>query len=198
MKKDYAFFAMMARLKWIDRWALMRNSEEENLSEHSLEVAMLSHALCIIGNTRFGKDLDAEHAALLGMYHDVSEILTGDMPTPVKYRSLEIKHAYKQIEKDANESLLTLLPEDMQDAFRHVLFSDVEHAYEAKLVKCADKLSAYIKCIQEKKAGNDEFADAESSAINSVKDMGLPEAEVFLEEFLPAYSRTLDAIKPVL
>ncbi|MBO6259331.1 MAG: 5'-deoxynucleotidase [Lachnospiraceae bacterium] len=193
---DYAFFAMMARLKWIDRWALMRNSEEENLSEHSLQVAMLSHVLCVIGNKRFGKNLDAEHAAMFGMYHDVSEILTGDMPTPVKYRNKTIKGAYKQIEDDANESLLTLLPEDIREEYRKVLFPEDEFAYEVKLVKAADKISAYIKCLEEKKAGNDEFADAEQSTLESIKAMELEEIDVFLEEFLPAYKKTLDAIRP--
>lgn len=193
---DYAFFAMMARLKWIDRWALMRNSEEENLSEHSLQVAMLSHVLCVIGNKRFGKNLDAEHAAMFGMYHDVSEILTGDMPTPVKYRNKTIKGAYKQIEDDANESLLTLLPEDIRDEYRKVLFPEEKYSYEAKLVKAADKISAYIKCLEEKKAGNDEFADAEHSTLESIKAMELEEIEVFLNEFLPSYKKTLDAIRP--
>lgn len=193
---DFAFFAMMARLKWIDRWALMRNSEEENLAEHSLDVAMLSHALCVIGNERLGKNLDAEHAAVMGMYHDVSEIITGDLPTPVKYRNPEIKKAYKEIEKDANRSLLELLPDDMRDEFKTVFFPSPEYEYEKKLVKCADKLSAYIKCIEEKKAGNDEFADAEHQSLKAIKEMSLPEGEIFLEEFLPAYSKTLDAIRP--
>lgn len=193
--EDFAFFAMMYRLKWIDRWDLMRNSEEDNLSEHSLEVGMLSHALCIIGNKRLGKNLNAEHAALMGMYHDVSEILTGDMPTPVKYRNPEIKAAYKKIEKDADESLLTLLPEDLRDEYRKIFFPEEQYSYEKRLVKCADKFSAYIKCIQERKAGNDEFLDAEKSTIRSIKAMNLEEADIFIKEFLPAYTRTLDSLR---
>ena len=193
--EDFAFFAMMYRLKWIDRWALMRNSEEDNQSEHSLEVGMLSHALCIIGNKRLGKNLNAEHAALMGMYHDVSEILTGDMPTPVKYRNPEIKAAYKKIEKDADESLLTLLPEDLRDEYRKIFFPEEQYSYEKRLVKCADKFSAYIKCIQERKAGNDEFLDAEKSTIRSIKAMNLEEADIFIKEFLPAYTRTLDSLR---
>ena len=193
--EDFAFFAMMYRLKWIDRWALMRNSEEDNLSEHSLEVGMLSHALCIIGNKRLGKNLNAEHAALMGMYHDVSEILTGDMPTPVKYRNPEIKAAYKKIEKDADESLLTLLPEDLRDEYRKIFFPEEQYSYEKRLVQCADKFSAYIKCIQERKAGNDEFLDAEKSTIRSIKAMNLEEADIFIKEFLPAYTRTLDSLR---
>ena len=157
---------------------------------------MLSHVLCVIGNKRFGKNLDAEHAAMFGMYHDVSEILTGDMPTPVKYRNKTIKGAYKQIEDDANESLLTLLPEDIRDEYRKVLFPEEKYSYEVKLVKAADKISAYIKCLEEKKAGNDEFADAEHSTLESIKAMELEEIEVFLNEFLPSYKKTLDAIRP--
>lgn len=199
MKKrseDYAFFAMMFRLKWIDRWALMRNSENENLSEHSLEVAMLSHALCVIGNRRFGKELDAGMAAVIGLYHDVSEILTGDMPTPVKYLNKEIKEAYKDIENEADRKLLTLLPEYMKEDFREAMLPDDRYGYEKKLVKGADKLSAYIKCLQEKKAGNDEFRDAEISTLKQLEAMGLKEVDVFMDEFLPAYSKTLDEIKP--
>ncbi|MCR5303540.1 MAG: 5'-deoxynucleotidase [Lachnospiraceae bacterium] len=193
---EYAFFAMMARLKWIDRWALMRNSDNENLSEHSLEVAMLSHALCIIGNKRLGKNLDAGMAAVIGMYHDVSEILTGDMPTPVKYLNEDIKEAYKDIEKEADRKLLSLLPDVMKDEYSSILMPGDEYAYEKKLVKGADKLSAYIKCVQEKKAGNDEFRDAELSTIKQLEKMGLEEVEIFMDEFLPAYSKTLDEIRP--
>lgn len=145
------FFAMVSRLKYIDRWALMRNSINENLAEHSLEVGMIAHALCVIGNKRFGKSLDSEKAAIIGMYHDVSEIITGDMPTPVKYYNPEIKAAYKDVEKKADDRMLSLLPEDLREEYQWVFNPPDEYAYEKRLVKAADKISAYIKCIEEKR-----------------------------------------------
>ena len=194
MRKKYAFFAMMSRLKWIDRWALMRNSIDENLSEHSLEVAMIAHALAVIGNERFHKHLDVDKTAVIGMYHDVSEILTGDMPTPVKYFNASIQSAYKDIEKNACSRLLTLLPNDLQPTYEDLLMPKEKYAYEKKLVKGADKLSAYIKCIEEKKAGNNEFIRAEKATLASLKKMQLAEVDIFLDEFLPPYKKTLDEL----
>ena len=196
MQETYGFFAMMARLKWIDRWALMRNSSDENLASHSLDVAMLAHALCVIGNERLGKNLNADRAAVIGMYHDVSEILTGDMPTPVKYFNREIRSAYKDVERDANMRLLALLPQDLRAQFTHVLEPGEEYAWEKRLAKGADKLSAYIKCIEERKAGNREFESAEKSTLEALHEMKLEEIEIFLKEFLPAYEKTLDEIRP--
>ena len=196
MQETYGFFAMMARLKWIDRWALMRNSSDENLASHSLDVAMLAHALCVIGNERLGKNLNADRAAVIGMYHDVSEILTGDMPTPVKYFNREIRSAYKDVERDANMRLLALLPQDLRAQFTHVLEPGEEYAREKRLAKGADKLSAYIKCIEERKAGNREFDSAEKSTLEALHEMKLEEIEIFLKEFLPAYEKTLDEIRP--
>ncbi len=196
MQETYGFFAMMARLKWIDRWALMRNSSDENLASHSLDVAMLAHALCVIGNERLGKNLNADRAAVIGMYHDVSEILTGDMPTPVKYFNREIRSAYKDVERDANMRLLALLPQDLRAQFTHVLEPGEEYAREKRLAKGADKLSAYIKCIEERKAGNREFESAEKSTLEALHEMKLEEIEIFLKEFLPAYEKTLDEIRP--
>lgn len=192
----YGFFAMISRLRWIDRWALMRNSSNENLAEHSLEVGMLAHALCVIGNKRLGKKLNAEYAALLGMYHDVSEILTGDMPTPVKYFNREIRHAYKDIEKDAYLQLLQLLPDDLQEEYRQILLPDDDYAQEMRMVKGADKLSAYIKCIQERQAGNREFSRAEQATLEALHAMQLEEVEIFLEEFTAPYEKTLDELRP--
>ena len=192
----YGFFAMMARLKWIDRWALMRNSSDENLSEHSLEAAMIAHALCVIGNERFGRKLNADRAAVIGMFHDVSEILTGDMPTPVKYFNRKIRSAYKDIEQDANTRLLNLLPEDLRTQYTDVLDPGDDYSQEKLMVKGADKLSAYIKCIEERKAGNREFESAERSTLAALHEMNLPEVETFLEEFIPAYEKTLDEIRP--
>ena len=196
MMETYGFFAMMARLKWIDRWALMRNSSDENLAAHSLDVAMIAHALCVIGNERLGKDLDADRAAVIGMYHDVSEILTGDMPTPVKYFNREIRNAYRDIEKDANQRLLALLPQDLRAQYALVLEPGEEYSREKCLAKGADKLSAYIKCIEERKAGNREFESAEKTTLEALQDMGLEEVEIFLQEFIPAYEKTLDEIRP--
>ena len=192
MKEDYSFFAMMSRLKYINRWALMRNSREENLSEHSLEVAMLSHALCTIGNKRFGKKLNADRAALIGLYHDATEIITGDMPTPVKYFNSNIKSVYKEIEHTACGKLLSILPEDLRGEYEAIFEPTDEYKYEKTLVKAADKLSAYIKCLDEKKAGNNEFLQAEKATFKAVKELNLEEVEVFMKEFMPAYSRTLD------
>lgn len=198
MNSESAFFAMMERLRYINRWMLMRNSREENLSEHSIDVAMIAHALCLIGNKRFGKNLDAERAALIGMYHDVSEIITGDMPTPVKYFNEDIKNVYKDIEKDACEKLIAMLPDDLRDSYRKIMIPDAdEFQYEKKLVKGADKLSAYIKCIEERKAGNNEFVSAETATLEAIKNMGLPEVDVFLTDFIPSYGKTLDEIQPV-
>lgn len=186
----YSFFAMMSRLKYINRWALMRNSREENLSEHSLEVAIISHALCIIGNKRLGKNLNADRAALIGMYHDATEIITGDLPTPVKYFNANIKTVYKEIEHIASEKLLSILPEDFREEYKEILEPNCE--YEKKLVKGADKLSAYIKCLDERRTGNDEFEFAEKATLDAVKALNLPEVDIFMKEFMPAYGKTLD------
>ena len=154
------FFAFVSRMKYIDRWALMRNSYTENISEHSLEVSMLAQALCVIGNKRLGKSLDAEKAVLVALYHDASEIITGDMPTPIKYLNKDIKGAFKDIEAQANMRLLDMLPDDLKESYEEILFPKTGLEYELKLVKAADKLSALIKCIEEEKAGNKEFHKA--------------------------------------
>lgn len=192
---EHTFFAMMARLKFINRWALMRNTREENLAEHSLDTAILAHALCLIGNMRLGKNLDGEKAAVIALFHDATEIITGDMPTPVKYLNPVIKEAYKDIEKKAAEKLLEKLPEDLRGEYRKVVApSKEEHPYERKLVKAADKLSAYLKCLEEKKTGNGEFLKAEEACLNSLLEMKLPEVEVFLKDFVPSYGKTLDEL----
>lgn len=189
---SYSFFAMVSRMKYIDRWALMRNTENESLDSHSKEVAVIAHALAIIGNRRFGKNYNADRAAVLGLYHDAHEIITGDMPTPVKYQNKDILVAFKAIEDSANEKLLSKLPADLQDDFRDLL---TENDDELKpLVKMADKLSALIKCIEERKAGNTEFKEAEIATKKKILEANLPEANVFIEEFLPAYEQTLDTL----
>lgn len=186
---------MMSRMKYIDRWALMRNSRPENVSEHSLEVALLAHALCLIGNRRLGKSLNADRAAAVGLYHDATEIITGDMPTPVKYFDSGIRAAYRRIEDDAAKKLLQRLPEDLREAYEGYLCPEkTEDAYLLRLVKAADKLSALIKCLEEEKTGNREFVMAEKAAREKLAQMELPEADIFLEEFLPAYAETLDEL----
>ena len=193
---DYSFYATISRMKYIDRWALMRNTREENLSEHSLEVAMIAHALCVIGNIRYGKQLDAEHAAMIGIYHDASEIITGDMPTPIKYYNQDIKAAFKDIETEANKKLLAKLPEDLQAAYEDIFFKEDAHAYEWRLVKAADKLSALIKCMEEEKTGNREFVKAREATEATLKKLAeaLPEVTDFMRDFIPAFAKTLDEL----
>ncbi|MBQ3027908.1 MAG: 5'-deoxynucleotidase [Lachnospiraceae bacterium] len=194
-KDESNFCAMMSRMKYIDRWALMRNSWTENICEHSLEVAMIAHMLCVIGNKRFGKNLDASKAALIGMYHDTTEIITGDMPTPVKYYNDTIQTVFHKIEDAAAETLLTMLPEDLREEFYSLYFKQEEDAYLWKLVKAADKFSALIKCMEEKKAGNKEFDSAFKSTKASIIALELPEADCFMEEFIPAYNKNLDELQ---
>jgi 5'-deoxynucleotidase len=192
---DNGFFAMVSRMKYINRWALMRNEHSENLCEHSFEVAVIAHALAVIGNKRFGKNLNGERAALLGLYHDTPETLTGDMPTPVKYYSEEVRLAYKTVEENACKSLVDMLPEDFREDFLPV-FMPAEGDEELwRLVKAADKISALIKCIEEKKAGNSEFIKAAEGIKEAVEKLNLPEAKVFVEDFLPAYEMTLDELR---
>ena len=195
MPAESHFFALLSRLKYIERWALMRSSSPENLAEHSLEVAMIAHALCVIGNQRYGKNLNAERAALLGMYHDASEIITGDMPTPVKYFNPDIREAYAEVEAAAEQRLLASLPGDIRPVYEEI-FGREENEYLLQLVKAADKISALIKCVDESHAGNAEFATAAHSTRATLNDMAatMPEVADFLAEFLPSYGRTLDEL----
>lgn len=194
-QKESGFCAMMSRMKYIDRWALMRNSCTENICEHSLEVAMIAHMLCIIGNKRYGKQLDASRAALIGMYHDTTEIITGDMPTPVKYYNQTMQEVFHHIEDAAAEQLLSMLPEDLREEFHGLYFKQPGEEYLWKLVKAADKFSALIKCMEELKTGNREFDNALESTKASIVAMGLPEADCFLTEFIPAYAKNLDQLQ---
>lgn len=190
------FYSMLSRMKLINRWGLMRNTHNENISEHSLETAMLAHSLAVIGNTYFGKSYNAERCALLGIFHDVTEIITGDLPTPVKYGSAEIRSAYRQVEDNAKTRLVSMLPDEMQGEISPLLSPDENTSAEEqelwRLVKAADKLSALIKCIEERTTGNSDFISAESSTLLSIKDMKLPEVDFFIEKFLPSYGKTLD------
>ena len=189
----YNFFALMGRMKYIDRWGLMRNTQVENIQEHSHMVAVLAHALAVIGREKFGGRVDPGEAAVAGLYHDASEILTGDLPTPVKYDNPAIKEAYKAVERVAADKLLSLLPEEMQGEFAPYVREELDPELLA-IVKAADKLSAYIKCLEELKAGNLEFKLAARQTREALDRMEMPELDYFIKHFLPAFELTLDEL----
>ena len=186
------FFAMHSRMKYINRWALMRNTYSENISQHSNDVAVIAHALAVIKNIRYGGKLNPERAAFLGLYHDMPEIITGDMPTPVKYHSEDMRQAFARVEDMASERLLSMLPEDMKEYYKSAFFPEEEDEYLWKTVKAADKISALIKCIEEEKAGNKEFSKAFESTKASIEKMDMPEADDFLRDFIPGFYLSLD------
>ena len=187
------FFAMLSRMKYINRWALMRNTEHETLSEHSLETAIIAHALAVLHNKRLGGSIDPAQTALMALYHDVPEILVGDMPTPVKYHNSELRAAFGKVETAAADRLLSMLPEDMRDEYEPLLH-EVCCEQMHRIIKAADKISALIKCIEERKAGNMEFVSAEQSTLDAINAMNMPEAQIFIEQFLPGYSLTIDEL----
>lgn len=190
----HPFFAMLFRMKYIHRWALMRNTLSENLSEHAMETAAITHALAVIRNKRFGGKVNAERAALIGLYHDSTEIITGDLPTPIKYRNEDLKNSYKQMESEAGKRMLSMLPEELREEYTS-LFEPTEDDKELwVLCKAADKLTAYIKCLEEEKMGNREFDHAKRSTFAALQAMELPELTVFMEEYLPAFTLTLDEL----
>lgn len=190
--KSYTFFAMLSRMKYINRWGLMNCTQQENISEHSLETAIIAHCLAVIGNKRLNKSVDTDRVAVLAIFHDCSEIITGDLPTPVKYYNSQIKQAYKEIEAAAADKLLSRLPEDLKEEYEPIIASAEEDWELYKYVKAADKLSALIKCTEELKLGNREFLTARDTIKAAIDKLALEEAEIFMEEFLPAYSLTLD------
>ena len=188
------FFALISRMRYIGRWGLMRNTFQENVQEHSHMVAVLAHALAVIRRDVFGGDLDPDHAAALALYHDAPEILTGDLPTPVKYYNPEIRAAYREVEEVSARRLLALLPEALRPSFAPLLREGYDPGLRT-LVKAADKLSAHIKCVEELKAGNAEFKQAAEQTLEALQGYGLPELDYFLEHFLPAFGLTLDELQ---
>lgn len=186
------FFAMVNRMKLIDRWALMRNTQKENIAEHSHNVAVIAHALALIGNKKFGKNYDAQRACLLALYHDTTEVITGDMPTPVKYYNDSIKNVYKDIEETAGDRLLAMLPEEFRDDYYPLFHKDEKDEELWKLVKAADKISTLIKCIEEDRMGNKEFSKALEMQEKLINEIELDEVKYFKENFLNGYYLTLD------
>ena len=187
------FFAYISRMRFIQRWALMRNTAPENVQEHSHQAAVLAHALAVIRNEKFGGTVDPGLVAAAALYHDASEILTGDMPTPIKYDNPAIRSAYKDVEAVAEGKLLAMLPPELQAAYAPVL-TEVDPEVE-RLVKAADKLSAHIKCVEELKAGNTEFREAASQTRKALEAFDLPEVKYFLDTFMESFSLTLDELK---
>lgn len=187
------FFAYLNRMKYIKRWSLMRSIREENIMEHSQTVAVIAHALALITNKMFGGSVDEKKVVLLAQYHEVGEVITGDLPTPIKYFNPEIKTAYKDLEKGACERILSMLPESVKDDYKEYILPD-ENSEEYKLVKYADRLSAYLKCVEEVKAGNAEFKKAKISIGNELKNCGNSAVQYYLKEFAPAYELSLDEL----
>lgn len=187
------FYALMGRMRYITRWGLMRNTFSENIQEHSHQVAVLAHALALIRRDILKLEgPNPDRCAVAALYHDASEILTGDLPTPIKYYNPDIKVAYKQVERIAGERLLTMLPQQLRDSYEHLVLEDDETVNP--IVKAADKLSAYIKCIEEQKGGNSEFDSAAAQTMASMKEMQLPELDWFIDECLPAFTLNLDQL----
>lgn len=183
------YYGMLFRMKFINRWALMRNLSNETVSDHTLETAFIAHCLAVIAKVRFGENIDPNFVASAALFHDTAEVITGDLPTPVKYYNNDIITAYKSIEQKAEDTLILMLPEDLQSDFKPLYRPD---ALTAEYVKAADKISAYIKCTEELSLGNKEFKAAEKSVKKAIKAINLPAAEVFLKEFLPSFRQGLD------
>lgn len=189
----FKFFAYISRMKYITRWSLMRNSVSENIQEHSHMVAVLAHALGVISRDVYKKDCDPAACAAAALFHDASEIFTGDLPTPIKYHTPAIRDAYHQVEAEATEKLLNMLPQEMRPAYAPLLRE--EDGEVKKIVKAADKLSAYIKCLEELEAGNNEFGDAATETLEALRAMEMEEVSWFLDHFAEAFGLTLDGLQ---
>ena len=187
------FFAYMNRMKYIRRWGLMRNTKIENDMEHAFQTAMIAHCIALLGNARYERAYDAEHIAVLGMYHDASEVITGDLPTPIKHKNPAIKKEYHKLESIAQKRLLTMLPADIMLEYEPLIEPD-ESSADWAVVKAADKISAYIKCMEERSAGNREFIQAEETTLASIRAIPLPEVQDFMDEFVPGFGMSLDEI----
>lgn len=191
----YDFFAFLARMQYINRWGLMRNTQPENIKEHSLDVAMLAHALAVIRNTYFNGSLDPGQAALYGIFHDASEIFTGDMPTPVKYFNPNFKRSFHQLEDRARKKLLAMLPSELSQLYEPLFFFEEQDREYQPIIKAADKIAALIKCIEEEKSGNLEFRRAGEEHLENLYKSELPEVIYFLDHFLPGYRLSLDELR---
>ena len=188
----YPFFAYMARLKLIRRWSLMRNTQPENDAEHSLQVAMIAHAIALLGNARYHRECNPEHVMTLAVYHDASEVITGDLPTPVKYYHPGLREAYGMVENMAVERLTDMLPAELRDQVRACMTE--ENTYAHRVVKAADRISAYVMCLEEQRAGNQEFDAAAETILRSIETIDLPEVQDFMKEMVPPFTWTLDAL----
>ncbi len=188
------FFAYISKIRWVVRWGLKRNAIPENVMEHSWEVATIAHALALIGNRRFGEQYDANAVAAAALYHDVSEVITGDMPTPIKYHSEGMQKAFKNVEVQAELELIQLLPEDLRADFKALVVSSEVSPQIKRLIKGADTIAAYLKCQEELKAGNNEFSKALQDVATRLKNFNMPEVNTFLELFAPSYKLTLDEL----
>ena len=194
MRKGSHFFAYLSRMKFIHRWGLMRNTSVENIQEHSLQVAMIAHALAVIRNRMFAGGADPERVMVLAVFHEVSEVITGDFPSPIKYFNPEISRAYSEIEQVARRKLWAMIPPELQGDYRSVLFREADDAAAWELVKAADKISAYAKCLEELKAGNQEFAQAKNSIAQELDRLKLPEVDYFIREFVDSFALALDEL----
>ena len=193
MQENSNFLAILSRMKYIDRWNLMRNTRRESLADHTLDVIFIAHVLVEIANTYFDKNLDAGRAVLLAAFHDAPEIITGDLPTPVKYFGPDIKEAYDHVEEAAKAKMISQLPTEMQATYTNIMNADgTDDAALAKYVKAADKISALIKCIEEEQSGNKDFDQAKESTLKKIESLNMPEVQYFMEHFLPGYYMTLD------
>ena len=190
----YDFYAYLDRMKYIKRWQLMRSVREENIMEHSQSVAVLAHALAIIRNKCFGGNVDVSKTVLYAMYHETSEVMTGDLPTPIKYYNRSIHGAYKELERSACEKITGMLPTEMQDELSQYILAD-EDSEEYKLVKAADRMAAYIKCLEEMRLGNKEFSKAKKSIEEDLHSRNIPEVEYFFKHFIPSFNVTLDELE---
>ncbi|MCL4297802.1 MAG: 5'-deoxynucleotidase [Anaerolineae bacterium] len=188
------FFAYLARMKFIQRWGLMRNTQPENIQEHSLQVAMIAHGLALIRNKFFGGTVNPERTAVLALFHDVGEVITGDLAAPIKYFNPKIKQTYGEIEQVASQRLHNMLPEELKPAYQSLFFAQEEDRDQWQLVKAADKICAYLKCLEELKAGNQEFAKAEKAIKMTLTELKLPEVDYFMETYIPSMALTLDEL----